>query len=93
MDNLQDEKVELVRIGIHTDGGTMEYITKEDFLRTKTMSIGNSIDVEDFNKMQRYYLDNRFNSLTKGELIDNYSSENAVILNKNNFVLLNESDV
>lgn len=91
--SIKYKKIQLVKIAIYRDGGTIEYITKEDYLKTKNMNIKNPQDVETFNNMQRYYLDNSFNSVTKGELIDRYPCKEAIILNKDDFEFLNKSDV
>ncbi len=70
--------MDIEKIGsIDYDGGTSIWV-----------SIGAKTE-EDYRNREKYYLDNRNNSITKGELFDKYpSDQGAKMLNKNNFNFL-----
>ena len=74
-------KIVIQKNGVYRDGGTTVYIEPSVKQSLKT--------IDDADKCQKYYLDNRIGSTTKGELYDRYpSDEGAVILDKNNFELI-----
>ena len=73
--------IELIEIARYRDGGTIEYVSVADKANIKTM--------EDAQNCQKYCIDNRIHSTTKGELYDRYpSKEGAKILNKEDFKIL-----
>jgi hypothetical protein len=73
--------MELKRCGIIRDGGTTVWINPEVRKNLKT--------IEEANNAQKYYIDGRIGSKTKGELFDKYpSDEGAIILDKTQFVFL-----
>lgn len=75
-------KIDLIQISICRDGGTSCWIEPNVKASIKT--------IEEAEKAQKYYLDNRFNSSTKGELFDRYpNKEGAITLDKTNFNFLN----
>ena len=70
--------VDLIKTSIFRDGGTSVWIE---------LSIKNSLKtIEEAQNCQKYYLDNRIGSQTKGELFDNYPShKDAKMLDKSQF--------
>lgn len=69
---------DIIEISRYRDGGTSVWIEPSVKSSLKT--------IEEADSCQKYYLDNRINSTTKGELYDKYpNEEGAVILDKNNF--------
>lgn len=69
---------DIIEISRYRDGGTSVWIEPSVKASLKT--------IEEAENCQKYYLDNRINSTTKGELYDRYpSKEGALVLNKNNF--------
>lgn len=75
------EFIELKRCGIYSDGGTTVWINSE--IEKNLKSLAEAITC------QKYYIDGRFGSKTKGELFDRYpSNEGAMILDKTQFKFL-----
>lgn len=70
--------IDLVKISIARDGGTSQWIEPSVKEAIKT--------IEDAKNCQKYYLDNRIGSETKGELFDRYpGNEGAIMLDKSKF--------
>jgi hypothetical protein len=69
---------DIIEISRYRDGGTSVWIE---------LSVKSSLKtIEEADNCQKYYLDNRISSTTKGELYDRYPSEKgALVLDKNNF--------
>lgn len=71
----------LIQINAFKDGGTSVWMEPEVY-----NSIKNKDDAE---KAVKYYLDNRLESQTKGELFDRYPSDKgAIMLDKSEFEFL-----
>lgn len=76
---------DLIRVSIYKDGGTSVWIELSIKEGLKT--------IEDVRYCQKYYLDNRIGSTTKGELFDKYpGDEGATMLDKSEFKFL-EKDI
>ena len=72
---------DLIKTSAYRDGGTTVWIepSVKDNLKT----------IEDAENCQKYYLDNRIGSKTKGELFDKYpSDEEAKLIDKSQFNFL-----
>lgn len=75
------EKTKLIKFAVYTDGGTTIWIDKDKASTIKTL-----VEVQEFLNDECFYIDNRINSTTKGELFNKYpSKEDAVILDKSLF--------
>lgn len=73
--------IDLIKTSIYSDGGTTVWI--EPSVKENIKSI------EEAQNCQKYYLDNRIGSQTKGELFDKYpSDEDAKMLDKTKFNFL-----
>jgi len=73
--------VDIIKTSIFRDGGTSVWIE---------LSIKNSLKtIEEAQNCQKYYLDNRIGSQTKGQLFDKYPSDkDAKMLDKSQFNFL-----
>jgi hypothetical protein len=70
--------IDLIKLSTYLDGGTIVWIDPNVKMNVKT--------IEEAQNCQKYYLDNRMDSTTKGELYDKYPSHiNAKILDKSKF--------
>lgn len=77
----QLNKIDIIKISIVRDGGTSVWIEPSIKAALKT--------IDEADACQKYYLDNRIGSTTKGELYDRYPNEDgAVILDKTKFNFL-----
>lgn len=73
--------IKLKLTSIIRDGGTKVYIEEGSEVGLKT--------IEDAEALQKYYMDGRSNSPTKGEIFDKYpNKEGAILLDKSNFIIL-----
>lgn len=73
--------IDLIKISVYKDGGTSVWVeaSLKDSIKT----------VKEVQNCQKYYLDKRIFSETKGELFDRYpSKEGAIILDKSQFNFL-----
>lgn len=72
---------DLVKITVYKDGGTSVWVRPE--VKASVKTIQKALDCE------KFYLDNRIGSSTKGELFDKYpGEEDAVMLDKTQYNFL-----
>lgn len=79
--------INLIEVSRYRDGGTSVWMDVEDKKNIKTLDDAfREMVTSSSNIYKRYYLDNRIESNTKGELFDKYpSDEGSQILDKSNF--------
>ena len=85
------EKIDLIRISIYRDGGTSMWMTPNEKERLESFGREHGIDSlkSEIEKSERYFLDNRIRSTTKGMLFDKYPSDiDAKQVDKKNFNLI-----
>lgn len=74
--------IDIIKEGTYHDGGTSIWINPDVKKELKT--------IDDAKNCQKYYLDNRIGSQTKGELFDKYPGDkDAIILDKSQFNFIN----
>jgi len=82
------EKIELIRLAIYRDGGTTTWVTQKEMDRLESFGREHGIDAltEEMNKSERYFIDGRIGSNTKGIMFDKHPrNPDAKQVDKNNF--------
>ena len=66
------KKIELIRLSIYRDGGTTSWATQEEMNRLESFGREHGIDAltEEMEKSERYWIDGRMGSATKGVMFD-----------------------
>ena len=83
------KKIELIRQAIYRDGGTTVWVTQEENDRLEAFGREHGINAltEEMTRAERYFIDGRIGSNTKGVMFDKKpGNPNSKQVDKDNFI-------